>query len=463
MVSISQGIIIHLLIGVYDVSCAGGNPPSYSTDLETQLRTNLYTTQNYEVLQRPSQTVTTNMQLNLLTINSLDIKEQTLSISGYFTMQWHDSRLEWYNDSQYENVRFLFSNEVYTWRPAVVVENSVSDISVFSDENTLMRINSYGTIQWSPGGIYKTNCEADVTYYPLDTQSCSIILSTWAYTSNEVSLQFDTSSAVSLDHFKENGEWEIKSMSNESSSGTRESQSFSRLTFTFELRRRPLFHILNTVFPVILMASLTVFVFKLPPESGERIGMSLTVLLAYAVYLTLISDNIPQTSISASILSVYLTIILMISALSVIFTIVVLDIYFNHDDEEPVPDWTQNLTRKFLVRITFWKGHRPTCCCRDQVSPTDDETEKSMTRLSQMNSKPNSETKKMKLPLDGMDVYSGSKYKDNISAKTEEQTYQWKEIALILDRFFMYIFMFTVIIVSVVCLSLLVAAYNNYA
>ena len=91
-------------------------------------------------------------------------------------------------------------------------------------------------------------------------------------------------------------------MSNESSSGTRESQSFSRLTFTFELRRRPLFHILNTVFPVILMASLTVFVFKLPPESGERIGMSLTVLLAYAVYLTLISDNIPQTSISASIL-----------------------------------------------------------------------------------------------------------------------------------------------------------------
>ena len=30
----------------------------------------------------------------------------------------------------------------------------------------------------------------------------SIILSTWAYTSNEVSLQFDSSSAVSLDHFK---------------------------------------------------------------------------------------------------------------------------------------------------------------------------------------------------------------------------------------------------------------------
>ena len=86
-----------------------------------------------------------------------------------------------------------------------------------------------------------------------------------------------------------------------------------------------------------------------------------------------------------------------------------------------------------------------------------------MTRLSQMNSKPNSATKRMKLPLDGIDHgYSDDKYEDNLPTKTDEQKYQWKEIALILDRFFMYIFMFTVVIVSVVCLSLLVSAYNNY-
>lgn len=52
----------------------------------------------------------------------------------------------------------------------------VSDISVISDENTLMRINNHGTVSWSPGGIYKTSCEADVTYYPLDTQTCRLIL-----------------------------------------------------------------------------------------------------------------------------------------------------------------------------------------------------------------------------------------------------------------------------------------------
>ena len=79
-----------------------------------------------------------------------------------------------------------------------------------------------------------------------------------------------------------------------------------------------------------------------------------------------------------------------------------------------------------------------------------------------MNSKPNSATKKTKLPLDGMAGYPGDSYKDKFSTKTDEQMYKWKEIALILDRFFMYTFIFLVATVSIVCLSLLVAAYNNY-
>ena len=66
------------------------------------------------------------------------------------------------------------------------------------------------------------------------------------------------------------------------------------------------------------MASLTIFVFKLPPELGESIEISLTVPLAYAVYLTLISENIPRMSKSVSILSIYITFILVLSALSVI-------------------------------------------------------------------------------------------------------------------------------------------------
>ena len=104
----------------------------------------------------------------------------------------------------------------------------------------------------------------------------------------------------------EHGEWNLIDTEWTEETTMREKWSFSRLKFSIRIRRRPLFHMLNTLFPVILMAFLTVIVFKLPPESGERIGLSLTILLAFAVYLTLISESIPQTSLSASLLCKYM-------------------------------------------------------------------------------------------------------------------------------------------------------------
>lgn len=232
------------------------------------------------------------------------------------------------------------------------------------------------------------------------------------------------------------------------------SNSYSRLYFTLKLQRRPLFHIFNTRLPVMLMASLIVLVFKLPPESGERVGMSLTVLLAYAVYLTLISDNIPNTSLSASILSTYLTIILMLSTLSVIFTIVVLDIYFNHEDDDQPPAWLQSFTRIFLVRMSMWKG--TSCCKRQTVSPGDGVAEINISSLQD------------KLPITDIDgdVNENKLFKpktfNNLDVNTKEEDedvnmYSWKEVALILDRCFMYLFIFLTVVVTVVCLAILIA------
>ena len=45
-------------------------------------------------------------------------------------------------------------------------------MEVLSDEDFLMRVNSVGRVTWTPGGIFETSCEADVTYYPMDIQEC---------------------------------------------------------------------------------------------------------------------------------------------------------------------------------------------------------------------------------------------------------------------------------------------------
>ena len=254
--------------------------------------------------------------------------------------------------------------------------------------------------------------------------------------------------STDLTGFTENGEWDMVAITTINSTSYFEEQPYSRIHYTFTLRRRPLYHILNTMFPLIVMASLTIFVFKLPPESGERIGMSLTVLLAYAVYLTLISDDIPRTSTSVSILSLYLMIILALSALSVILTIFVLDVYFKSDDAT-VPDWLQSLTHGFLVRVTCWND---TCLSQSKVAPKCD--------------KATDESNAFDILREASEVDHSEKNKGDFESGNNGNKrqmepmgkYKWKEIAQMLDKCFLCAYILLFVIATIVCIAVLASA-----
>lgn len=68
---------------------------------------------------------------------------------------------------------------------------------------------------------------------------------------------------IILCYIVENGEWELIDTGNSSVVTEREKESFSRLVFFMVFRRRLLFHMLNTLFPVVLMGFLTV---RSPPN-----------------------------------------------------------------------------------------------------------------------------------------------------------------------------------------------------
>lgn len=180
----------------------------------------------------------------------------------------------------------------------------VSDIAVISDNTVIIRVTNSGTLSWTPGAVYNTQCSTDVTYYPFDTQTCSVTLATWGYTSIEINLQ-----AVEVDtsYYEPNGEWEYTG--NRLDSSTRTSGSLSdsmpQASYILTFIRRPTYQVMNTIIPMILLGFLSCYVFQLPPDSGEKIGFSLTTLLAFAVYLTMVSADMPTTSIHTSVLCTF--------------------------------------------------------------------------------------------------------------------------------------------------------------
>ena len=391
----------------------------------------------------------------MVALNDVDIKTQTFSISGYFSMKWQDDRLMWMHNDSFLSVKFLFSNSKYMWVPPIILENAIDDIEPFGSEKVLAKINPTGSVLWLPGGNYEANCEAEVTFYPLDTQTCTLTLTTMSYTMDDVILTYNTDSSTDMSGFTENSEWDVLSLTTANSTVYYDlnDRPYSRIHYAFKLRRRALYHILNTLFPAILMASLTIFVFKLPHESGERIGMSLTVLLAYAVYLTLISDDIPRTSKSVSILSLYLTSILVLSALSVILTIFVLDVYFKSDDVT-VPNWLQAFTRRFLVRVTC---SNITCSSQGKVAPDSDKATKGKSNAFKILRKSSQldHFEKENNPVEP--VFNDN----NIPLPEAKRIYNWREIAQMLDKCCMYTYIILFVIATTACLGVLGSAYNS--
>jgi len=115
--------------------------------------------------------------------------------------------------------------------------------------------------------------------------------------------------------FRINGEWvylsstlQNKELIEHTSYGV---DAYSQLVFNVILERRPEFYLTNVVLPILLMSFLNVLVFFLPADSGEKISYSLTVLLALAVFLTLIADSMPNTSVHTAVLCKYLVYILL--------------------------------------------------------------------------------------------------------------------------------------------------------
>jgi hypothetical protein len=63
----------------------------------------------------------------------------------------------------------------------------------------------------------------------------------------------------------------------------------SRYDIYLTAKRESLYYTVMVVWPTILFGVLNPLVFLLPVESGERIGLSMTIMLSYAIFLTLVS------------------------------------------------------------------------------------------------------------------------------------------------------------------------------
>ncbi|KAL4225526.1 hypothetical protein ACF0H5_016214 [Mactra antiquata] len=307
------------------------------------LHHDLLTRSNYSKHVRPqldqSKPTIINVTFDLVSIRELDEILGKLSIVGIIWMIWEDPRLTW-NPADYGNTMVTRLEMREVWKPDLIIAHPIESISAVGFDHYHYPIRAYanGIALWAPGDVMTTTCKIDVAYYPFDTQTCEISFIPWGARSNEMMLKA-VQKEISTRFFVGNGEWDL---TNSYAVEGMIEKIYPTYNVVLELKRRPTFVIVNVVLPILFMGVLNVLVFFLPPQSGERISYSMTVLLAIAVFLTLVGDNLPKTSEPMSTICYFLLTNLVLSSVIMMVTILNLNI-FHRSDLRPVPPSLANL------------------------------------------------------------------------------------------------------------------------
>ena len=140
-----------------------------------------------------------------------------------------------------------------------------------------------------------TSCPLDVTYFPWDYQHCKQEFGSWNYNAYELDIVND-SAGGDIEHFIDEGEWVIKGMPVHYHLVVYSTGPYPTLVYTVIIERKPLYYIINIVLPTIFITVCGLLVFWLPPDSGEKVSLSVTILLASTVFMLVIGDNMPPQS-----------------------------------------------------------------------------------------------------------------------------------------------------------------------
>ena len=139
-----------------------------------------------------------------------------------------------------------------------------------------------------------------------------------------------TQSLQENSYYMSNGEWELVS-----TSAIRHAlkyqccdNEFVDVTVHVKLRRYALNYSLNLIVPCCLLSSLVLLGYILPPESGERIGLMVALLLAVIVFQQLTNQIMP--SYDFAYLAQYYWATIVQTGMSLVVTTIVLNCYHHN-------------------------------------------------------------------------------------------------------------------------------------
>ena len=175
---------------------------------------------------------------------------------------------------------------------------------------------------------------------------------TWTHTTEQMEISpFGVETA--LEHYTKNAEWDVTKFEAVKSIQMYEccKKPFSEVVYHLHIRRKTLYYMYTLVIPVTTLTALIAIGFCLPSNSGERIILSVTILVSMTVYLNIASKKLPVTSENLPLLSIFYFLLFIQIALSLAASTFVLTNFYRQNFSKPMPPWFKWLIFENLAKL----------------------------------------------------------------------------------------------------------------
>ncbi|XP_022179628.1 acetylcholine receptor subunit alpha-like isoform X2 [Myzus persicae] len=318
---------------------------------------------SYNKLVRPvvntSDVLRVSIKLKLSQLIDVNLKNQIMTTNLWVEQAWNDYKLQW-DPKEYGGVQMLHVPSDHIWRPDIVLYNNADG----NYEVTLMTkatVYCTGLVLWQPPAVYKSSCSIDVEFFPYDVQTCVLKLGSWTYDGFKVDLRHMDEKVgsnivdvgVDLSEFYMSVEWdilEVPAVRNEKIYPCCD-EPYLDITFNITMRRKTLFYTVNIIIPCMGISFLTVLTFYLPSDSGEKVTLSISILISLHVFFLLVVEIIPPTSLVVPLLGKYLIFAMILVSISICVTVVVLNVHFRSPQTHKMAPWVKRVFIHILPRL----------------------------------------------------------------------------------------------------------------
>ncbi|VDI76939.1 Hypothetical predicted protein [Mytilus galloprovincialis] len=274
-------------------------------------------------IQNETDSLNLHIFFHLFSIDSFNEVEGRIIVTAALQILWKDPSLSWDPDLYGGKDRLYISSD-QIWTPLLYLLYTPGEIkSVGEDIEYVILIFHDGTVSYSPGGVMNTKCDTDVSRFPFDVQTCSLNFVTWGI-APDILILLNHFNSAGTEYYVDNPDWKLINTETYANDG-------GGYWVTITIKRNSFYYVIMIILPMMLFCILNPLVFLLPTESGERMSLAISILLSYAIFLTIMSSTIPATSNPICYLLVAMIAIIFVSGIIIILLIISAAFYYEEE------------------------------------------------------------------------------------------------------------------------------------